>query len=298
MNMKSDKSLKSRGLYFLFLFCIFAGLSIFLRLTSSYNDYYTLFGFHLQKQGLSSVLLVAAMFAIFIPAYFTIPAKAAKVGLLVAFAVMFFSAALIIPTMLKFNRRVNNGTLVERLGDIPPLMLAAYKGDLREMERLIKSGVNVNARNDVNNAALHFAAGATPIQNQIDRGSPAAVAYLIEQGADVNAQNNAKITPLMDAVINDNLESLRILIARGADVNKVSKYDESALSMAIIRATSAAPLEPEPFIRRYRDIAIELLQHGADPNFKDFTGRTPLQTAEKFHEEGLVKELKDHGAKE
>ncbi len=275
MNMKSDKSLKSRGLYFLFLFCIFAGLSIFLRLTSSYNDYYTLFGFHLQKQGLSSVLLVAAMFAIFIPAYFTIPAKAAKVGLLVAFAVMFFSAALIIPTMLKFNRRVNNGTLVERLGDIPPLMLAAYKGDLREMERLIKSGVNVNARNDVNNAALHFAAGATPIQNQIDRGSPAAVAYLIEQGADVNAQNNAKITPLMDAVIN-----------------------ESALSMAIIRATSAAPLEPEPFIRRYRDIAIELLQHGADPNFKDFTGRTPLQTAEKFHEEGLVKELKDHGAKE
>src|SRR5713101_5688715 len=291
--MNGNESLKSPRLSFLFLFCILVGLSIFLRLTSTYNDYYTLFGFHLQKQGLSSVLLVAAMFAIFIPAYFTIPAKAAKVGLLVAFAVMFFSAALIIPTMLKFNRRVNNGTLVERLGDIPPLMLAAYKGDLREMERLIKSGVNVNARNDVNNAALHFAAGATPIQNQIDRGSPAAVAYLIEQGADVNAQNNAKITPLMDAVINDNLESLRILIARGADVNKVSKYNETALSAAMIRASGRADI----FGNRYRDMAIELLRHGADPNFKDFTGRTPLQTAEKFHEGALARELKEHGAK-
>src|SRR5258708_27104513 len=297
--MNSNESIKSPRLSFLFLFCILVGLSIFLRLTSTYNDYYTLFGFHLQKHGLSSVLLVAAMFAIFIQVYFTIQAKAAKVGLLVAFAVMFLSAALIIPAMLKFNRRVNNGILVEKLGDIPPLMLAAYKGDLREIERLIQNGADVNARNDVNNTALHFAAGGSPA-SQIYYGSPSAVAYLIERGADVNAQNDTGTTPLMDAVVNDNLETTKILIAHGADVNKVSKYDETALSMAVLRAHSefADPPSMVPFVRRYSDIAIELLRHGAEPNFKDFTGRTPLQTAEKFHEEGLVKELKDHGAKE
>jgi len=69
-----------------------------------------------------------------------------------------------------------------------------------------------------------------------------------------------------------------------ADANKESKYVATALSEAIIR--------------RYRDIAIELLHHGANPNFKDFTGNTPLRAAEKFHEKGLVEELKKYGAKE
>jgi Ankyrin repeats (3 copies) len=299
MNASVCELTKLRRFGLLFLFAVFAGLSIFVRLSSRYEDYWTLFGVHLQKQGLSNVLLTAAIGTIVISTYLNTTIKAIKVITLVfAAGFLFFSAALIISTMLEFNRRVTNGTLVEKRGDIPPLMMAAYKGDLREMERLINNGADVNARNDVNNTAIHFAAGATPIQNQKYRGSPEAVAYLIEHGADVNAQNNTKITPLMDAVINDNLESLKILIAHGADVNKVSKYNETALSMAIIRTTSAAPLEPEPFICRYRDIAIELIQHNADPNFRDFTGFTPLQAAEKYHQDGLIKELKDHGARE
>src|SRR5260370_16936700 len=159
--------------------------------------------------------------------------------------------------MIKFNQRVNNGTLVERPGSLNPLMMSAYKGDLREMERLIENGAIVNARNDVNNTALHFAAGATHIQNQIYRGSPEAVTYLIEHGADVNAQNNAKITPLMDAVYNNNLESLKILIARGADVNKMSRYNETALSAAMIRASC----RPDTFATPYPHPPIDLLSH-------------------------------------
>jgi uncharacterized protein len=287
--------IKSRRLYFPGLFAVFAVSSILLRLTSSYTDYYTLFGFHLQKQGLSSLLLVLALLVVFIPAYVNAQVKGSKISLLVSAGGLLLYTALVVPRdIIKFNQRVNNGTLVERHGNTTPLMMAAYKGDLLEMKRLIQNGANVNARNDVNNSALHFAAGATPIENQIYRGSPEAVAYLIQHGADVNAQNKTGITPLMDAIYNNNLESLKILLAHGADVNRVSKYNETALSAAIIRAAGRADM----FGNRYRDMAIELLQHGADPNFKDFTGRTPLKAAERFHENGLVEELKKYGAKE
>ncbi len=297
--MNMSESIKFRRFYFPVLCAVFAGASLFLRFTSSFDDYYTLLGFHLQKQGLSSLLLFLAMFTVSIPAYATSQSKVAKVSLLITVGgALLFTILLVSPTMIKFNQRVNNGTLVERPGSLTPLMMSASQGDLQEMERLIKSGANVNARNDVNNTALHFAVGATPIQNH--NGSPQAVAFLIEQGADANAENNTKITPLMDAVVNDGLESLKILIAHGADVNKVSKYDETALSMAVLRAHSqfADPPSMKPFVRRYSDIAIELLRHGADPNFKDFTGRTVLQTAEKYHEDVLVKELREHGARE
>jgi len=278
-----------RGLLFL-MFAGFAGLSMLLRISASYNDYWTLFGFHLQKQGLSSILLLAAMAPSLRLAYSGARTKVTKISLLaIAVGSVFLFAGLLMPTLLKFNGRVNNGTLVERLGTISPLMMAAYGGNLRELNALIDSGTNVNARNDVNNTALHFAAGAAPA-DQPYHGSPAAVTDLLEHGADVDAQNNTGITPLMDAVINDNLESLSILVAHGADVNKVSRYDETALSMAILRAHAefADPPSMAPFIRRYRDIAIELLRHGADPGFRDFTGLTSLQAAEKYHEDDIV----------
>jgi len=292
--VKMGEPIQSRRFLFPGLFAVLAGASILLRLTSTYNDSYTLSGFHVQKQGISTLLLVMALLTVSISGYVHARNKASKAGLLISAGGLILLTALFVPSqMIRFNQRVNTGTLVEEPGGLIPLMMSAYKGDLREMERQIQNGADVNARNDVNNTALHFAAGATPIQNQIYRGSPEAVTWLIEHGADVNAQNNTKITPLMDAVYNNNLESLAILIARGADVNNISRYNESALSAAMIRASGRA----DSFGNRYRDMAIELLRHGADPNFKDFTGRTPLQTAEQFHEGGLVRELQEHGAK-
>jgi len=285
-NVFNDKLAKPRRLPYLFLLYVaLAGPSIYLLLKSGQNDYYTFFGFHMQKRALSRLLLFLAISVVLIPNLFRVQTKISRVICWILTLGWLFTVFLPISTMLKFNQRVNNGTLVEIHGNTTTrLMMAAYEGNLQEMERLVKSGADVNARNDVNNTPLHFAAGATPIQNQIYRGSPEAVAYLIRHGADVNAQNKTGITPLMDAVYNNNLDSLKVLLAHGADVNKESKYVATALSEAIIR--------------RYRDIAIELLHHGANPNFKDFTGRTPIEVAEKFHDNGLVYELKKYGAKE
>ena len=285
--------------YLPLLYVAFATASIYLMLKSNYADYYTAFGFHIQKRALSSLLLFLAISTVLIPSVFRVKAKATKIIFSIFTVGWLFTLILPISTIIKFNRKVSAG-LIERHGNTTPLMMAAYKGNLQEMKRLVENGADVNARNDVNNTALHFAAGATPIENQIYRGSPEAAAYLIEHGADLNAQNGTGITPLMDAIINDYLETVKLLIAHGADVNMVSRYNETALSMAILRAHSqfADPPSMKPFVRRYSDIAIELLNHGANPNFKDFTGHTILESAKKFHEDNLVDALRKYGAKE
>lgn len=289
--------MNKKSLWFFGLFVVFAVSSIFLRVTSSYDEYYTLFGFHVQKQAASSLLLSAALLAIFVPAYVNAQSKTGKSSILVcAAALLVFTAVIVASQMVEFDKRANNGTLGETTGDISPLMMAAYQGNIQEMEMLIKSGADVNARNNVDNTALHFAAGGAPV-SQTYRGSATAVAYLIEHGADVNAQNNTNMTPLMDAVLNPDLETVKILLAHGADVNMKSKYelDTTALTEAIRRIGQPPS---GPWQATYRHIAIELIRHGADPNFKDASGHTPLQTAEILHDDDLAKELKDHGAKE
>jgi hypothetical protein len=284
MSQNSGAPKARRIPYLVLLYFACAGASLYLLHTAGDNEFVTVFGFHAQKLALSSLLLFFAMLTILVHAVHATAVKRARVISIALVGGWLAVAALPISTLLKFNARVNTGTLVERHGNGTPLMVAAYEGNLQEMERLVASGADVNARNDVNNAALHFAAGATPVQNQRYRGSPEAVAFLVEHGADVNAQNNNGITPLMDSVYNNNLDSLNILLAHGADVNTESKYVATALSEAVIR--------------RYRDIAVELLRHRADPNRKDFTGRTPLGAAENLHEDGLAETLRQYGAKE
>jgi ankyrin repeat protein len=283
--MADDGPKKNRRIpYTLLLYFFFAIPALCLLHTTGNNDYYTVLGFHAQKRGLSSLFLYVALLIILGQSISSAQSKATKIICMVLVIGWIPLVALPLSTMIKFNQRVNNGTLVEVHGNTTLLMTAAYEGNILEIEKLIKNGADVNAHNDVNNTALHFATGATPIQNQIYRGSPEAVNLLIKHGADVNSRNKTGITPLMDAVYNNNLESLKILLAHGADPNAQSKYMATALSEAIIR--------------RYRDIAMELLHSGANPNVKDFTGRTPLQTAQTFHEISLVEALRKYGAKE
>ncbi len=82
--MKMGQSIKSRRFLFLGLFAVLAGSSILLRLTSTYNDSYTLSGFHVQKQGLSSLLLVLALLTVSISGYVNAKSKASRVTLLVS----------------------------------------------------------------------------------------------------------------------------------------------------------------------------------------------------------------------
>jgi hypothetical protein len=137
---------------------------------------------------------------------------------------------------------------------------AAYEGNIAKIQTLLK-----RATKDDLNRALYFATGASPVVNQVYRGSTEAVRVLVEHGADVNSAGKTGVTPLMTAVTHKNIPSLEYLLAHGAQVNAKDQYGMTALQIAVHRSSAEG--------------ARLLLEHGADSESKDGNGKTPLEMA-------------------
>jgi uncharacterized protein len=103
--------------------------------------------------------------------------------------------------------RANDGTTA--------LHWAAHNDDQAEVERLIKAGADVNARNDY---------GATPLQEAAERGDAQMLRTLLKAGADVESANDEGQTALMTVSRVGSVEAATVLIKAGADVNAVEQW--------------------------------------------------------------------------
>jgi len=125
-----------------------------------------------------------------------------------------------------------------------PLGDAAKKGDVAEIDRLLKSGVDAN-ESDPMASPLHWAAmnghsaavgllvtnGAnleaksnmlgTPLHAAAKFNRVEVVSKLISAGADPNSRDRDEFTPLMRAVVENRVEATKVLLSSGADVNAV-----------------------------------------------------------------------------
>ena len=115
-----------------------------------------------------------------------------------------------------------------------------------------------NARGTYYRTPLHFAAE--------DSANPAALATLLDAGADLNARDEFGWTPLHSAAANENPAVLAALLDAGADLNALDGSGRTVLHIAATANDNPAVLAA-------------LLEAGANPNANDASGNTPLHWA-------------------
>ena len=159
-----------------------------------------------------------------------------------------------------------------------PLLTAARIGQYEHVELLIDYGADLNAREP--------RGGQTALMWAISFRHPRIARLLIEYGANVNTKtfklkeqqeyqpmvlegyaanvvsvHQGGYTPLMFAARNGDLQTASLLIKNGANVNDISE-EGSALVIATARG--------------HEELALFLLEEGADPNISADDGLTPL----------------------
>jgi uncharacterized protein len=174
------------------------------------------------------------------------------------------------------------------------LMAACIDRDVREVERLIAAGADVDATNNENITAfvlaceigniycakalmaamVHQSGNTDCIKNSygVDKAMLSAcehrrfsiVSLLIEGGCPVNVRGRFQETPLMVATIAGNVRCVEILIGAAADVNAVDENGNTALLHASNRG--------------YSVIVSMLIRAGANVNYVCWTG-TALHAA-------------------
>ena len=148
------------------------------------------------------------------------------------------------------------------------LHIAAEKGDLDAVEKLIAAGANVNSTNKN---------GETPVYIASKTGHEKVVEKLISSGADVNQITQYSVTPLMIASGHGYDKIVEKLIAGGAIINKSAISGLTALHLASMKGQEKA--------------VEKLIVSGADVNKVDNSGITPLYLAASHGHDKLVKLL-------
>jgi ankyrin repeat protein len=183
------------------------------------------------------------------------------------------------PTGSQRNTRVEQSDVGgDKLKPTPTLAVAAEKGDLAKVKKLLASGVDINSRGQYRQTALQKAILYEQFQLAV---------LLVDCGADVNATDQYGDTPLATAVMSGNLAMVRRLIKAGANVNCADKEGVTPLMWAANRGSA-------PIVKL-------LLEHGANPNaknrVKDNEGGTPLTYVQSRKHQEIIDLLIAHGAK-
>ena len=188
-----------------------------------------------------------------------------------------------------------------------PIHLAAAKGHVEVVERLVAAGIRINTGDAEGRTPLHWAAtsgwvrmseylvrhgatvnfaqkdGFTPLHAATYLGHITTCKYLLEHGADVNRADRDGWACLHAATCYGHPDLIRLFINAGAAVNQKTRDQESPLHIAVDSGNIAS-------------IEI-LLDAGADIEARNINGFTPLFEAVWRNKYEAAKYLIDQGAR-
>ena len=186
----------------------------------------------------------------------------------------------------------------------PALFDAAWTGNTEALLLLLDRGADVNIRNrNTTGTALwyavhgdharvvellvdhgarldfRYASGETILHLACARGNPQIVKRLLAAHADMSAIDQSANTPLDDAVLNDRLDVLRLLVSNGADARHLHPLD------------GRGPMQ-EACIKGFADLIATLVEAGSDPLARDRYGLSPLDLAIAYKNQNVIRALR------
>lgn len=216
-----------------------------------------------------------------------------------------------------------------------PLHIACRTGQYVLARALLQKGAAADACNEEGKVPLHLAAerpysklcnvvaqytnnidtqdgaGITPLLYAIMNSYSKNVTILLEHEASVTACDHEGNSPLHHAA--ENMKSVQLLLGHEANPNATNKLQLTPLHVAASYGNKAVVQELIPvaninaqdkngttpllfsILFNYKDIALNLLHHNADPNIAPYKGHTPLHTAIRFLP-AIVPDMIEYGA--
>jgi ankyrin repeat protein len=158
-----------------------------------------------------------------------------------------------------------------------PLMVCAWTGNADAVRHLVARGADVNAKEKER--------GQTALMWALEQQHLGVVRVLIESGADVHSRSKSGFTPLLFATKHSDAEPVRLLLAAGANINEGTplRNRPGGRRAAANDEFADVPDGITPLLMAtasgHEDLALFLLERGADPNAADGTGATALHHA-------------------
>ena len=185
------------------------------------------------------------------------------------------------------EKRYSGLTVKEAFQDtaVRGLADAAASGNIKEIDRLVENGVNING------AGTN---GITPLWWAITTGNFEAFAHLLNKGANPNVQTGGGHRNVMDlAAIEKITNYLAAAINAGGDVNLVYQPDKTVRYRTPFDGQTPLFSAMLPGNKHNIDL---LISKGADLNFQDPDGMTPMMIAAGGNGFDIVYELLIKGA--